>query len=116
MKQYARSSRLNDQLREEIAKLLTSGIKDPRIGFITISEVETAADLKSARVFYTVYGDEKSRKDTAIGLQHVTGFLRRRLGEMLRIRQIPELRFIYDEGLERGTRVLQLLSELEEKE
>jgi ribosome-binding factor A len=114
VKQFPRSSRLNDQLREEIAKLLESEAKDPRIGFVTISEVEVAQDLKTAKVFYTVYGDDKAKRDTEVGLRHVAGFIRKRLGEMLRIRSIPELRFIFDEGLERGTRVLQLLNELED--
>ena len=106
-----RSERLADELREQVAELLRDQVKDPRIGFITITRVELTGDLGFARVFVGVLGDETQRRRSLEGLKQAAGFLRRQLARRLRIYQVPELRFQYDTGLDATDRVAALLRE-----
>ena len=106
-----RSERLADELREQVAELLRDEVKDPRIGFVTITRVELTGDLGFARVFVGVLGDEAQRHRSLEGLKQAAGFLRRQLARRLRIYQVPELRFQYDTGLDATDRVAQLLRE-----
>ncbi len=106
-----RSERLADELREQVAELLRNEVKDPRVGFITITRVELTGDLGFARVFVGVLGDEAQRRRSLEGLKQAAGFLRRQLARRLRIYQVPELRFQYDTGLDATDRVAQLLRE-----
>lgn len=106
-----RSERLADELREQVAELLQGEVKDPRIGFVTITRVELTGDLGFARVFVGVLGDEAQRRRSLEGLTQAAGFLRRQLARRLRIYQVPELRFQYDTGLDATDRVAQLLRE-----
>jgi len=106
-----RSERLADELREQVAELLRDEVKDPRIGFVTITRVELTGDLGFARVFVGVLGDEAQRRRSLEGLKQAAGFLRRQLARRLRIYQVPELRFQYDTGLDATDRVAQLLRE-----
>ena len=106
-----RSERLADELREQVAELLRDEVKDPRIGFVTITRVELTGDLGFARVFVGVLGDEAQRRRSLEGLKQAAGFLRRQLARRLRIYQVPELRFQYDTGLDATDRVARLLRE-----
>jgi len=107
-----RTERLGEEIREEVAQLIAGELKDPRIGFVTVTRVDVTADLRTARIYVGVLGTEKQRQATLAGLKQAAGFLRRSLGQSLRLRHTPELVFHYDEGLEASNRVAQLLAEL----
>jgi ribosome-binding factor A len=107
-----RTERLGEEIREEVAQLIVGELKDPRIGFVTVTRVEVTPDLRTARVYVGVLGTEKQRQASLTGLRQATGFLRRALGQSLRLRYTPELVFTYDEGLEASDRVAQLLAEI----
>lgn len=108
-----RTERVDELLRQEIGLILAREAKDPRIGFATITEVETTPDLRHARVWVSVIGSEAEQAETLVALQHAMHFVRRELGTRLRLRRIPELHVRSDDSIERGTRVLHLIQELE---
>lgn len=108
-----RTERIDELLRQEIGELLSREVGDPRIGFATVTEVETAPDLRHARVWISVIGQRGEREETIAALQHAMSFVRRSLGTRLRLKRIPELHVRLDDSAERGTRVLQLINELE---
>lgn len=114
--QYQRSHRVGEQIQKEISALLLKGLKDPRIGFVTITAVKVTADLGQARVFFTVMGEESVRRETGQGLASATPYLRRELGKRLRLRHVPELIFEFDTALEYGNRIESLLQEIKQKE
>ncbi len=107
-----RTERLGEELREEVALLIAGELKDPRIGFVTVTRVEITPDLRTARIYVGVLGTEKQRTASLAGLRKGAGFLRRALGRSLRLRHTPELVFQYDEGLEASDRVAKLLAEI----
>jgi ribosome-binding factor A len=108
----SRPSRVGDQIRAEIADLLTREIHDPGIGFLTVTHVKVTSDLQQARVYYTTLGDEKARRESARALERATPFLRRQLGQRLRLRRAPELQFFFDESIERQDRIERILQEI----
>ncbi len=101
---------LEETLRRILAEAVTTQVQDPRIGFVTISEVRMNRDNTVAKVFFTVMGDEDDRATTLAGLKSCRGFLRQQIGDQLRMRLLPELRFIYDDSLDRSFRLDELLS------
>ncbi|HSO29122.1 MAG TPA: 30S ribosome-binding factor RbfA [Candidatus Sulfomarinibacteraceae bacterium] len=108
-----RTDRIDELLRQEIGELIAREIGDPRVGFVTVTDVETAPDLRHAKVWVSVIGTPEER-DAAVGaLGRAMPFIRHELGARLRIKRIPELHVRLDDTLERGTRVLRLLTELE---
>jgi ribosome-binding factor A len=108
-----RPSRVADQIRVELASLLMRNVHDPGIGFLTITRVDVTADLQQARVYYTTIGDEKAKRESARAIDRATPFLRRQVGQRLRLKRVPELTFFYDESIERGDRVERILQELQ---
>lgn len=103
-KDYTRTDRIAEQIQRDIALMLQTEIKDPRLGIVTISAVEVSKDLSHAKVFYTTLADDpQKRKATATALESCAGFMRHLLGQRLHIRVIPALRFVYDDSVERGT-------------
>jgi ribosome-binding factor A len=108
-----RTERVDELLRQEIGALLSKEIADPRIGFATITDVETAPDLRHAKVWVSVIGSQAESTETVRALQQAMPFVRHELGRRLRIKRIPELHIRLDDSAERGTRVLHLLNELE---
>ena len=108
-----RTERVDELLRQEIGALLSKEIADPRIGFATITDVETAPDLRHAKVWVSVIGGKAESTETVRALQAAMPFVRHELGRRLRIKRIPELHIRLDDSAERGTRVLHLLNELE---
>lgn len=111
-----RSQRVGEQIQKEISALLLKGLKDPRVGFVTITEVKVTSDLGLARIYFTVMGEDKVRKETAEGLSSAGPYLRRELGKRLRLRHVPELIFEFDSALEYGNRIESLLQEIKQKE
>jgi ribosome-binding factor A len=108
-----RTDRVDELLRQEIGTLLAKELADPRIGFTTITDVETSPDLRHAKVWVSVIGGRTDRTETVRALQASMGFVRHELGKRLRIKRIPALHIHLDDSAERGTRVLHLLQELE---
>ena len=93
--------------------MITSGLKDPRIGFVTVTRVALTEDLRLARISVGVLGDKAQRDKTMTGLRQASGFMRRELGKRLQVRHTPELSFEYDEGLDATDRVAKLLDEIQ---
>jgi ribosome-binding factor A len=108
-----RTDRVDELLRQEIGAILAREVADPRIGFATVTDVETTRDLSHAKVWVSVIGDAAERRETLAALERAMGFVRRELGVRLRLRRIPALHVELDASMERGTRVLQILDELE---
>ena len=112
-----RPDRVGDQIRQELSVLLSRGeVHDPGIGFITLTRVKVSPDLQVARVYYTTLGDEAARRETAKALQRATGFFRKRVGERLQLRRVPELHFQFDESVMHQDRVEQILRELHDED
>jgi ribosome-binding factor A len=112
MASHARAERVGQQIQEVIAAILTRGLNDPRIGFVTITGVKVPPDLKTATVFYSFLGDEKKRKETEKGLAAATGYLQHEVAVTLKLRSTPRLRFVFDESVERGDRIERLLKQV----
>jgi ribosome-binding factor A len=108
-----RTDRLDSQIRQELMDLLQREMKDPRLGFATITRVETARDLGHARVFVSVLGSDAERERTMSALRVATPWLRRKLGERLSLRHVPELSVREDDSIASGDRVLQIINELD---
>jgi ribosome-binding factor A len=108
-----RTKRLDELLREEISQIVAREIEDPRVGFVTVTKVEVAPDLRHATVWASVIGSDEERKQTIRALGRAMPFVRHRLGE-LRLKRIPELHLREDRTAERGTRVMRILDDLEE--
>jgi ribosome-binding factor A len=107
-----RTERIDELLRQEIGAIVARDVADPRVGFATITKVETTPDLRHARVWVSVIGQPKERSATIAALGRAMPFVRHELGKMLRLRRIPDLHVELDDTAERGTRVLHLLDEL----
>src|SRR4030095_11745851 len=116
MSQGPRPERVGDQIRSELATLLAREVHDPGIGFVTLTRVQVSPDLQQARVFYTSLGptgeEDKTRRNSERALERAAPFLRRQIGSRLRLRRVPELRFIYDESIAGQDRIEQLINEL----
>lgn len=110
-----RTNRLNQSLREVLAELLQTEVKDPRVGFVTVSKVELNKDHSVARVFWSVMGEEEERRLSFAGLKKAAGFLQSRAGRTLGLRQAPELRFEYDGSVERGLELDGMLDTMREQ-
>jgi len=109
-----RTERVDELLRQEIGQLLARDVADPRIGFATITDVETTPDLRHAKVWVSVIGTAAEQGAAVAALAHAMPFIRHELGVRLRIKRIPELHVRLDDTSERGTRILRLINELEE--
>ena len=107
-----RGFRVADQIQKDLAILLMSEVKDPRIGMVTLTEVEVSPDYAHAKVFYSVLPDtDAQRQRSAQGLEACKGFLRKQLGGLLKIHQTPELHFVHDDSISRGAAMSQLIDE-----
>lgn len=111
-----RQARMADRIRVLIAERLEKGLRDPRLGFVTITDVRVTGDLQHASVFYTVLGDEKARNDTADALRAATGMLRSEVGRRLGVRLTPTLEFIPDAIPENAGHIEDLLREARERD
>jgi len=107
-----RTARLNEQLKRELSELIRVEVRDPRVGILTITAVETTRDLGLARVHVRTSGSDAEREETLAGLTAAASFLRTALGRILRIRRVPELRFQEDRSLEHAQRIERVLSEI----
>ncbi len=112
MKFKGRPVRVAALIKEEIAKLLTKGLKDPRIGFVSVMDVRMSKDLRYANVYVSLFGDEAERKSSLIGLQNSAGWIRREVGRYLHIRVIPEIRFFPDDTLDKVYHLEEVFEEI----
>lgn len=109
--QYRRH-RLAEELKNEISAVISQELHDPRIGFATVTEVKVSPDLRHARILISVFGSTEEKKQTLDALTSATGFIRRQIGSHIRLRHTPELTFAYDESVERGDRMLQIIEKV----
>jgi ribosome-binding factor A len=108
-----RMRRVDEAMREVLSAAITSELKDPRVGFITVTAVDTSPDLRQARVFVSVLGTESERRRSLQGLQSAHGFLQRRVADELRLKHTPTLDFAYDDTVENAARINELLRDEE---
>ena len=103
--------RVNEAVREVLSVRIAEGLKDPRIGFVTLTSVDTSPDLSHARVYVSVLGDEDERADTLAGLASAHGLLQQAIAGELRMKRTPTLQFVFDESIDRGMRISELLDD-----
>ena len=112
----SRARRLADRISEIVAEMLERRIKDPRLGFVTVTEARVTSDLREATVYYTVYGSEEEQADTAAALQSATGIIRSEVGRLIGLRHTPSLEFIADELPENAQRIDDLVAAARRKD
>lgn len=111
-----RTDRMASLVQTELGELILKKLKDPRIGFVTLTEVDMTPDLKLARVYYSVMGSEKEKKETQKALEHSTGYLQHEIAAALKLRFTPKLEFCLDESLDRGIQIERILSDLRKED
>ncbi|MBB5172032.1 30S ribosome-binding factor RbfA [Texcoconibacillus texcoconensis] len=107
-----RPNRVGEQIKKELSDIIQREMKDPRIGFVTVTAVDVTGDLQQATAYVTVYGDDEQKDETMKRLTKAKGFLRSEVGKRIQLRKIPELEFTFDESIERGNRIEELLRDL----
>ncbi|MFC1495886.1 30S ribosome-binding factor RbfA [Candidatus Margulisiibacteriota bacterium] len=110
-----RQKRVGELIKKEISAILTKKVADPRIGFVSVTEVEMTADLRFAKIFVSIYGSEKDKKDSMRGLQSAKGYIQVELSRNLDLRYTPNISFVRDKSIERGSRVMAIMSRLEKE-
>ncbi|MHB9093350.1 MAG: 30S ribosome-binding factor RbfA [Eubacteriales bacterium] len=111
-----RSNRVAEEIKKEVTQMLRDEIKDPRIGFITVTGVEVTPDIRYAKVFISIYGDDDAKAQSLEALAKAKGFVRSELGKRMRLRYTPEITFKFDPSIEYGARIMKLLGEVKEAE
>lgn len=109
-----RVARVAELIKREVSQMLLNGIKDDRVGagMVSVTDVDVSGDLQHAKVYVSIYGTDEARSETMAGLKSATGYVRSELGQRIRLRRTPEVVFQEDRSIERGTRVLSLLNQL----
>lgn len=108
-KDFPRARRVADQMQRELSELVRLEVKDPRVGLLTITEVEVTRDMDHAKVFFTTLGGQTEHEACLQGLQRASGFLRTQLSQRMQLRQVPKLSFVYDQSVERGMQLSHLI-------
>jgi len=112
-KNSIKNTRINEEVKRELSNIIRGEIKDPRINPMTsVVEVEVAPDLKSAKAYISVLGDEKSQQDTLAGLKSAEGYIRRGLAKSINLRNTPEIRFVMDQSIEYGVNMSKLIDDV----
>lgn len=112
-----RVARVAELIKREVSQLLFSGIKDDRVGtgMVSVTDVDVSGDLQHAKIFVSIYGTDEARASTMAGLKSATGYVRSELGQRIRLRRTPEIVFLEDRSIERGTKVLSLINRLSQE-
>lgn len=110
-KGFSRKDRVSEQIRRELAELIRTELKDPRVGMISLTDVEITADYAHAKVFFSTLAEGDNLSEVQTGLQKAAGFLRRELGKRIRIHTTPQLQFVFDQSLTRGANLSQLIEQ-----
>jgi ribosome-binding factor A len=105
--------KVNEAVREALSSVIAEGLKDPRVGFVTVTSVETSADLRHAKVFVSVLGGQRERDETLAGLRSSHGYLQERVAEAVRLKRTPQLDFVYDGSVDHGMHIQELLRRYE---
>ena len=113
MAKQLRIEKLQELIKQEMGKMLLTDLKDPRIGFVTVTDVELTGDLRSAKIFVSIMGDNEQIKNSLEGLQSALGFIRREIGQRIKIRFTPEISFALDTSLDYGDHIQKLLLKVE---
>ncbi len=113
MSKSYRLERLNEQIKELLSELLLNGIKDPRIGFVTITSVKLATDLLTAKIYFSVMGSSEEKHETRQGLESAKNFMRTTIARKLQLKYVPEFRFVYDDSLDKAMAIEEALKEIE---
>lgn len=113
---HNRPEKLAGMLKKKISEIIQNNVKDPRIGFVTITEVQVSRDLRHVKVYFSVLGDEKQKKSALIGLHHATSFIRRVIAQEVALRFVPEIVFKFDETFEYGLHINELLEKIKREE
>ena len=113
---FKRADRVSEAIKREISVMLTQGIKDPGVHFVTVSLVETADDLRHAKIFVSILGDEETRKESMKGLERAKGYIRGELGKRLQLRYAPDIHFYLDESLDHAMKIKEILNKLKSEE
>ena len=112
--EHKRADRVADLILKELAEVLLRKVRDPRLADITLTKVDVSPDLRNAKVYYSLLGDDQKKDEVAGGLESARGFVKRELGKRLHLRRIPDIVFYFDDSLEHGSHIEQLLTELKE--
>ncbi|MGM9986513.1 MAG: 30S ribosome-binding factor RbfA [Bacillaceae bacterium] len=107
-----RPNRVGEQMKKELGEIISRKIKDPRIGFVTVTDVHVTGDLQIATVYISVLGDEAQRQNTLKGLAKAKGFIRSEIGSRIRLRKTPEILFEFDESIDYGNRINEILHQI----
>jgi ribosome-binding factor A len=108
---YPRTRRIAEQIQRELAGIIRLELKDPRVGMVTLTDVEVSQDHAHAKIFFTLMGDAQKIEETAEGLLNAAGYLRSELAHRLKLRTVPQLHFVYDNSVERGMHLTQLIDQ-----
>ncbi|HZG61048.1 MAG TPA: 30S ribosome-binding factor RbfA [Anoxybacillus sp.] len=111
-----RAARVGEQMKKELSDIINRKLKDPRIGFVTVTDVRVTGDLQQAKVYISVLGDEEQRQNTLKGLAKAKGFIRSEIGQRIRLRKTPEIYFEIDESIDYGNRIESLIKQISEEE
>ena len=111
-----RSNKVGDLIKVEIAHMLLHELKDPRIGFVTVTGVAVSDDLRNAKVYYSVFGDEPAREQSAAGLESAKGFMKRELGRRIRLKFMPEITFFRDDSLDYAKSIDNVLQRIRDED
>ena len=114
MMRVKRSEQIGDLIRAEIAEIILRELKDPRIGFVTVTKVTVSDDLRTATIYYSVFGDENEKKDSALGLESAKGFIKRQLGKRVSLKYMPEMTFRFDDSFEYASSIDALLQSVKQ--
>jgi ribosome-binding factor A len=107
-----RNERIASELMREISDILRNSLKDPRIGFVSLTEVELTPDVRLAKVYFSVMGGDEDKRRALEGLRAASGYIRSEIAQRIRLRHVPDLTFVLDQSIERGVRVIDLLNRL----
>jgi len=113
---HPRMARLKEAIKEEISDLIQKDLKDPRIGFITITAVEVSPDLRHATIFFSLLGTPSEKEETLAGLESAKGYLRTELGKRIRLKFLPDLSFKLDQSFEKSQRITELIQKIHQDE
>lgn len=108
----SRRERIQEEIKKIVSHILQQEVKDPNVGFVTVTSVELSGDFRHAKVFVSILDDKQKQRETLAGLEKATGFIRSELGKQIRLRHVPELVFVFDESIEHGDHINKLLKEL----
>jgi ribosome-binding factor A len=111
-----RAFRVAEQIKKEISQIILEEVKDPRVGFVTVTGVEVSNDLRYTKIFVSIYGDDEEEESTLNALNNAKGFIRSEIGKRIRLRFVPEITFVVDRSLERGERITKLLTQVQREE